>query len=282
MLHCDRCGLYSKGEATINEYIISENSKKDYEINNEFTKSNKTQYGIICGYDSKYDGTCLVFLSEIDNLEKLKNRFSWITEINYTELNNICDSCISQMIFNKEIRNESSYDYTEFYTICCDKYYTEIDNTHCLVNKENRFPYLSYYYITNSDFYIREDIFPFKYYHGCVVCKKCITSFSNSSLKNLEKLDFINTYRSPVFYTLKNLRREIEVYLDPKLKGKQITKNMLCKFNEKERIYMYLSKFNNLLIKKELLLYIVKRNLSIIKTYIPLNKDVINYILKFV
>ncbi len=290
MLNCDRCGLHKEGQSSIREYPDrKENIKKDYETL-EFSLHSKNKYKICPGYESRFDSVCIYINGEYENVAKLKEQFSWIQNIITP---NICDDCIFDMIQLKEARIQDVNDSFPFYTACCDKFVPNMDNIQDYFNvfKINNFPYLSYYKLENckdiwdkwgEDIdvkYLPDDEKFFDYYGCCNICISCLKN------KNLFSADPRITKDHPSFYTLFNLRREAEMYLPMSLKNKEILYKNAVKAEFSAQRYnhlydMYFSKKNNLLLKKDLSIYLMSRNLSIIRQYIFISKDVFEYILK--
>ena len=282
MLNCDRCDLDKEGQASIREYSNwrEDIKKKDYESLQEISCNKKNKYRIYPGYESKFDSMCIY----------IKEQFPWMQNM---QTNNICDDCIFDMIRLKEARIQDVDDSFPFYTACCDKFVPNMDNIqdYFKVLKINNFPYLSYYKLENckdvwekwgEDIdvnYLPDDEIFFDYYSYCNICISCLKS------KNLLTLNPAMRKDHPSFYTLFNLRREAELHLPLSLKNrKMLYKNAVKAEFSAERYNhfydMYSSKKNNLLLKKDLSLYFITRNLNIMREYVFISKDIFNYILK--
>lgn len=279
MLNCDRCGLFSKGQSSI-------------------CWDNNLKYEIISGYESTFDTLKILVNGEYENLAMLKEKFPWLQNIG-PNVDNICDDCVFNMIHHKEatiqMQDFGGFRFC-FYTSCCDKF---IDNAggkedtknYFRVEKENRFPYLSYYMIYNcmpsfledpreneETKYISTEKSFFDYYEGCLICLEC--------LEKQKLLTSIPTFKfnSPVFRSLKYLENDArcDISNSEEVLHKNSCTNEYTKNDYIKAYYMYISRRNNLEIKKELSVYFISRNLNIIRKYIFISKDIFSHILKFV
>lgn len=319
-MECNRCGLYAKGESIILKYAhhYSERCKvnrKAYETYNELDESDIVHYIVVSGYDSEYDNNTFYltngennidFINE-ENNEELRNRYPWISDMEEDFDNLLCDDCISDMIFYKELINDKPKFGSAGYTTCCNKYYSKFDENYYSIYRINKFPYVSYYkfteitdyecgYVKNNGIYIDGDNLFFDYYPNCIVCKSCFSKCNNIITETeFSELD-LNIEDLPSFYTLRWLRiaAQNHMHLKPSdfydFYAKEITlkyaKNLNEFFNKRMYLkytYMYLSKKNHLALKYDLLKYMARKNLYMIRKNMPsLNKDMINYILKFI
>ncbi len=274
MINCDRCGLHKEGQSSI-------------------CKDEEEKYEIISGYDSKFDGIRITLNGEYENLEKLKEKFLWLQNIG-ENFDNICDDCVFNMIQIKEAKMQDNEGFSvPFYTACCDKFITAMTDQENFykISKEKRFPYLSYYAMYNcmknywdeldngNLKYVSDDDLFFDYYEQCTICVECLNK-SRQKLSSVLEMDNDN----PVCHTLHNLINRAKSYLEFELRDYPLTENS-CKngYTKDEYIkvyYKYLSRKNNLEIKKELSIYLMSRNLNIMREYLFISKDIFNYILK--
>lgn len=286
MLNCDRCGLYAKGESSICYRTEVKYNKEDYEIDNINKANIISKWKIVSGYESEYDMCDIEFSKQFDDLNNLKEAYPWVGKIG-DAYNNLCDECITEMLINKDLVSTAGLDGLTFpfYTSCCNKLYLEnnLDVSELYeVRFAYNFPYLSAYYIIEEK-YMCLDSLPFTYHDNCIVCKECISN----KLKNHEIQidDPIINYDSPIYFTLKQLFYRVEQYIPFEMRGKyeqyeqfQVHESISDDFNV--AISLYKSKKNNLLIKKELEKYIIKRNLDIIRSKYFISKDIIALMLE--
>ena len=276
-IYCTKCLIYSPGESSVCYDKYS------------------GRYEIISGYGSDFDMSKIYLTENFKSEEELRKSFPWITNIGQ-EFNNLCDDCIRKMLQDKEARAEC-YDtlIAPFYTACCDKYVIEVKeedfSTYLQVTKSNKFPYLARFIIVSwedvykyqmedfegTSFLISKGKEFFNYYPYCTVCRSCLET-------HYVKEDCVAIDNHPVLHSLSRLRSDMEMLLDFHLRDdhSKITRHSCSTsdFQEDftERFYMYSSRKNMLELKKKLRVYILKRNLNIIKQYISIPKDIYNLI----
>ena len=274
MLNCDRCGLYAKGQSSI-------------------CFDGTGNYKIITGYESDYDLLQILINGKYENEEKLKGKFPWLQNVGLN-FENICDDCIFDMIKLKEAKIQDNENFAFlFYTSCCDKfidnkYGKEDTKNYFKIIKEVKFPYLSYYKIYNCTEnywdelnvkYISDDALFFDYYENCIICLDCLNR--NKVLNLIPEID----YKHPVLKSLKAWRDHLKNFLDFELLDnenfyKNDCTNEYTRDDYIQKYYKYLSRMNNLAINKELSLYLMSRNLNIMREYLFISKDIFNYILE--
>jgi hypothetical protein len=307
MLNCDRCGLFKSGQSSIcldilsvNRHLKEEYEKEDYEKedyeNENYALKDVYRYFISSGYNSKYDMARIEFPKQFENETELRETYPWIGNIGQ-EYDNICDDCISSMLFSKELISTGGLSdiVFPFYTVCCNKLFQDVDTYK--ENKENKlyqvryvknFPYASYYQIflykdKNSVKYIKS--FPFSYHENCIICEECVRKLRNEPVITYSDV-FEHRKHSPVYFTLRDLLEAIEIYIPFELKGEKNYDTIVNFVHESLRerfkmsLAMYKSKKNHLLLKKELSKYIIKRNIDIIRTKYFISKDIVSMMLQ--
>lgn len=273
MINCERCGLHKEGQSSI-------------------CKDEGKKYEIISGYESKFDTIRITLNGEYENLTELKDKFPWLQNIG-ENFDNICDDCVFDMIRNKEAKIQDNEGFSvPFYTACCDKFITSITDqgNFYKIIKEKRFPYLSYYSMYNclknywyeleqqNLKYVSDDDLFFDYYEHCTICVDCLNKH-RLKLISVLKIDDHN----PVSQTLHNLTIQAKNYVEFELRNSPLNKNSCKNEYTKDQYvqvyYKYLSRMN-LAIKNELSIFIVCRNLNIMREYLFISKDLCEYILK--
>ena len=227
MLNCDRCGLFKSGQSSICLDILSVKShskenyeKEDYE-NENYALKDVYRYFISSGYNSKYDMARIEFPKHFENETELRETYPWIGNIGQ-EYDNICDDCISSMLFSKELISTGGLSdiVFPFYTVCCNKLFQDDvykENELYQVRYVKNFPYASYYQIflyeyeedKNSIKYIKS--FPFPYHENCIICEKCVRKLRNEPVITYEdvfehRMILLKILLSPIkfYYTLEN------------------------------------------------------------------------------
>ena len=307
MINCERCGLFSKGQSSICERNYSRKNKKDdYESLDEFYEiTDKKEYFIMAGYNSRYDMCSIILTGEIRNLNECKEKHPWLMNIG-AEVDNLCDECVEQMLINKEaISLDGEQFVVPFYTTCCGKLFTDVSHDFFYhVEEINIFPYCGYFrllswnYIYGDDDslqnqldnqkFIKQEFAFFNYHENCTACKECVIKNNDKFETNMDMLETIerNGKNHPSFSILRRLRGDAVQYLDFDLRGNEtiLTPSLreLPHLQEeyKDTFYMYSSKKNNLLIKNELKYYVAERNLTFLRKYFPISNDIIIYILE--
>ena len=300
MLNCDRCGLYAKGQASICvKKYFKQVTREDYESLDETYKM-ENKYIISSGYESRYDSESIRLTGNLSTEKELRERHPWITNIG-NDVDNLCDDCITKMLIDREAVGETNDTLINpFYTSCCNKLFEDVPHYKIFYDVAivDLFPYLSYFKIINWNvyghinpklIYIREEdaFFSFSPSLQCVICEDCIDKNRDKINSDVTMIKVIKQQYFPYQYTLENLRSNCETYIDFPNRGKELTltshDNRYPRDIRKYRInyYYYKSKKNNLLLKRELSLFIAKRNLYLLRKYFPISNDVMSCILKY-
>jgi len=271
--YCDRCKTFSEGDNTVVSKVEDKPiTRENYETldDTSYEVNDKPTYYIDADYGSDYD-TCKIRLVCTECSDECSDKCS--------KWKNLCDNCIGLLL----VRREAIPEHDEgiiypCYTACCDKLCVDnVENTLYNIEKVNCFPYTHYYRVKyeGGSTYITGVDFP----DFCVICEECLYDYDESD-------DYPFNRSDPVHYALRTLRTEVEFYIhrrvdfqyNPLLNGNNF-------YRSKEYIdlwYMYQSKRNMLLLKRELSYHVAKRNLELIKDKFWVPKDIFNLILSFV
>lgn len=243
----------------------------------------------LAGFGSDFDSVDNKFLGDYENEEQFRELYPWTV---------ICDNCIIQLIKEKKLELDQSFQiYYPLYVDCCDDY-IEDDHIGVYIIQKDGFPYFNLNIrkdnIENwgNIWYLKRkysDSFEFK----GTFCEKCFS-------KNKDKFDdLLNNSR--IFNTISIMVLDLPYFCD-NFSPNHCDMNYLIE--EKERInfamkitpiYDEYFKFQNSRlviidiileaknnmnkIKEELKCYIGLRNLKFINY--PFPKDIVNYILTF-
>ena len=117
-----------------------------------------------------------------------------------------------------------------------------------------------------------------------MICKDCLMRHKN---RLLSKAPDIIEKDHPCYFSLVDLRKMLNFhnygsYDDGKILLTYNRFPTLIPVPNSEIGYYYKSKKNNLILKKELALFIAKRNLELLRKYFPISNDVISSILKYI
>lgn len=296
---CNRCG-FNLAYGKIHQLMYWKNKaevKKDYESLDEGNEEEIIQYGIETRRGSRFPSHMIDITGNVRSIKELRDKYPWIVEeveevekveVFHRSYGNLCDECISTMLINKELLNDNQLGLlTPFYTSCCDQLVAEMpfDGKGLYwVDEINFFPYPSYLKMTNSTgskpyYMVYEDLF-FTYYPFCMICKDCLIKNKNRLIADI---DFMKKDH-PCFFPLRDLKKNSESYIINT--GNTWSNYFFNDDNYNPLIpkdhadYYYSSKKNNLLLKRELNIFIAKRNLYLLRKYFPISHDVISCILK--